>query len=244
MKINVLTLFPDLIENYFNHSMGARAVKNGHFNINVLNIRDFSTDKHNRVDDTPFGGGAGMLMTPQPLFDSVNHIKKDNPHTKVIYMSPKGKVLNNKLAREMSKYESLTFVCGHYEGVDQRFIDELVDMELSIGDYVLTGGELAALVSIDAVMRFIPGVIGAEDVHSEESFEDDLLEYPQYTRPADYNGLKVPEVLTSGHHANIKKWQRERQLDETYEKRPELLEKAKLSKSDLAYLKKIKNKQI
>lgn len=244
MKINVLTLFPDLIENYFNHSMGARAVKNGHFNINVLNIRDFSTDKHNRVDDTPFGGGAGMLMTPQPLFDSVNHIKKDNPNTKVIYMSPKGKVLNNKLAREMSKYESLTFVCGHYEGVDQRFIDELVDMELSIGDYVLTGGELAALVSIDAVMRFIPGVIGAEDVHHEESFEDDLLEYPQYTRPADYNGFKVPDVLTSGHHANIKKWQRERQLDETYEKRPELLEKAKLSKSDLAYLEKIKNKHI
>lgn len=242
MKINVLTLFPDLVENYFDHSMGARAVKNGHFIINVLNIRDFSTDKHNRVDDTPFGGGAGMLMTPQPLFDSVNHIKKESPNTKVIYLSPKGKVLDNKLAREMAEYESLTFVCGHYEGVDQRFIDELVDVELSIGDYVLTGGELAALVSIDAVMRFIPGVIGAEDVHNEESFEDDLLEYPQYTRPADYNGLKVPEVLRSGHYANIKKWQRERQLDETYKKRPELLEKAELSKEDLKYLEKIKNK--
>jgi len=242
MKINVLTLFPDLIENYFNHSMGARAIKNGHFDIDVLNIRDFSTYRHNKVDDTPFGGGAGMLMTPQPLFDSVNHIKKDNPNTKVIYLSPKGKVLDNKLAREMAEYESLTFVCGHYEGVDQRFIDELVDIELSIGDYVLTGGELAALVSIDAVMRFIPGVIGAEDVHEEESFEDDLLEYPQYTRPADYKGLKVPEVLSSGHHANIRKWQRERQLDETYKKRPELLKKAELSKSDLEYLEKIKNK--
>lgn len=243
MNINVLTLFPDIIDNYFNHSMGARAVRNGHFNIKTVNIRDFSTDKHMRVDDTPFGGGAGMLMTPQPLFDTVNHIKQTQPETKVIYLSPKGKVLDNKLARDMAQSKSLTFVCGHYEGVDQRFIDEMVDMELSIGDYVLTGGELAALVSIDAIMRFIPGVIGAEDVHVEESFEDDLLEYPQYTRPADYKGLKVPEVLLSGHHANIKKWQRQRQIDETLKKRPELLEKAELSKEDKAYLKKIKTRK-
>ena len=243
MDINVLTLFPQMIENYFDHSMGARAIKNGHFNINILNIRDFSKDKHNKVDDTPFGGGAGMLMTPQPLFDTVNHVKEENPNTKVIYMSPKGKVLDNTLAREMAESESLTFVCGHYEGVDQRFIDELVDVELSIGDYVLTGGELAALVSIDAVMRFIPGVIGSENVHQEESFEDKLLEYPQYTRPADYKGMKVPEVLTSGHHANIKKWQREKQLEETLEKRPDLLERADLSKEDIKYLNQIKNKK-
>ena len=242
MNINVLTLFPEIIENYFNHSIGARAVKNGHFEIDVLNIRDFSKDKHSKVDDTPFGGGAGMLMMCQPLFDSVEFVKQKHPETKVIYLSPKGKMLDNKLAREMSGYDSLTFVCGHYEGVDQRFIDQMVDFELSIGDYVLTGGELAALISIDAVMRFIPGVLGAEDVHQEESFEDLLLEYPQYTRPADYKGLKAPEVLTSGHHAKIKKWQREKQLEETLQKRPDMLAKAELSKEDIKYLNKLKKK--
>ncbi len=242
MNINVLTLFPEIIENYFNHSIGARAVKNGHFEIDVLNIRDFSKDKHSKVDDTPFGGGAGMLMMCQPLFDSVEFVKQKHPETKVIYLSPKGKMLDNKLAREMSGYDSLTFVCGHYEGVDQRFIDQMVDFELSIGDYVLTGGELAALISIDAVMRFIPGVLGAEDVHQEESFEDLLLEYPQYTRPADYKGLKAPEVLTSGHHAKIKKWQREKQLEETLQKRPDMLAKAELSKEDIKYLNKLKRK--
>ncbi len=240
MNINVLTLFPDIIENYFNHSIGARAVKNGHFEIDVLNIRDFSTDKHSKVDDTPFGGGAGMLMMCQPLFDSVDFVKQKHPNTKVIYMSPKGKILNNKLARKMAQHDSLTFVCGHYEGVDQRFIDEMVDYELSIGDYVLTGGELAALVSIDAVMRFIPGVLGADNVHEEESFEDQLLEYPQYTRPAEYKGMQVPEVLISGHHAKIKKWQRERQLEETFLKRPDLLEKAQLSKDDIKHISKFK----
>lgn len=242
MNINVLTLFPDIIDNYFSHSIGARAVKNGHFHVNIQNIRDFSKNKHNKVDDTPFGGGAGMLMTPQPLFDSVASVVQKHPDTTVIYLSPKGKVLDNKLARQIAEYESLTFVCGHYEGVDQRFIDEMVDMEISIGDYVLTGGELAALVCIDAIMRFIPGVIGAENVHQEESFEDGLLEYPQYTKPADYNGLKVPEVLRSGHYANIKKWQRQRQLDETLAKRPDLLRKAQLSKNDIEYLENIKNK--
>ena len=242
MNINVLTLFPEIIENYFNHSIGARAVKNGHFEIDVLNIRDFSKDKHSKVDDTPFGGGAGMLMMCQPLFDCVEFVKQKHPETKIIYLSPKGKMLDNKLAREMSGYDSLTFVCGHYEGVDQRFIDQMVDFELSIGDYVLTGGELAALISIDAVMRFIPGVLGAEDVHQEESFEDLLLEYPQYTRPADYKGLKAPEVLTSGHHAKIKKWQREKQLEETLQKRPDMLAKAELSKEDIKYLNKLKRK--
>lgn len=239
MIINILTLFPEMIENYFCHSIGARAIKNGHFQVNTFNIRDFSTAKHGKVDDTPFGGGAGMLMMPQPLFDSVGHVKEKYPDTKVIYLSPKGKVLDNVLAREMARSSSLTFVCGHYEGVDQRVIDEMVDMELSIGDYVLTGGELATLVSIDAIMRFIPGVIGAENVHQEESFEDMLLEYPQYTRPASYKGLEVPEVLASGHHANIKKWQRQKQLEETFAKRPELLTKAKLSKEDKKYLDQI-----
>ncbi|MEX1376563.1 MAG: tRNA (guanosine(37)-N1)-methyltransferase TrmD [Eubacteriales bacterium] len=241
MNINVLTLFPDIIENYFSHSIGARAVKNGHVDINAVNIRDFSKDKHDKVDDTPFGGGAGMLMMPQPLFDCIKDVKKKQPNTKVVYMSPKGKVLDNKIAREMANMESVTFLCGHYEGVDQRVIEKLVDMELSIGDYVLTGGELAALVAIDAIMRFIPGVLGAEDVHMEESFEDDLLEYPQYTRPADYEGMKVPEVLTSGHHLNIKKWQRERQLEETFHKRPDLLEKAELSKEDVEFLEILKS---
>ena len=243
MNINVLTLFPEIIENYFSHSIGARAVKNGHVDISAVNIRDFSKDKHSKVDDTPFGGGAGMLMMPQPLFDCVNSVKAKQPNTKVIYMSPKGRVLDNKIARQLAEQESVTFLCGHYEGVDQRVIDELVDMELSIGDYVLTGGELAALVTIDAVMRFIPGVLGAEDVHEEESFEDDLLEYPQYTRPAEYEGMKVPEVLTSGHHANIKKWQRERQLEETLRKRPDLLQNAELTKADIKFLEKLRNKK-
>jgi len=240
MNISVLTLFPDIIDNYFSHSIGARAIKNGHFNIDIINIRDFSLDKHGKVDDTPFGGGAGMLMMPQPLFDSTEYIKGKYPDTKIVYMSPKGRVLDNKLAREMTQYNSIAFVCGHYEGVDQRFIDEMVDMELSIGDYVLTGGELAALVAIDSIMRFIPGVIGSEDVHNEESFEDKLLEYPQYTRPAEYRGLTVPEVLSSGHHAKIKKWQREKQLEETLKKRPDLLDKAELSDKDRQYLDKLR----
>lgn len=240
MIINILSLFPEMMQEYFCHSMAARAINNNHIKVNTYNIRDFSTAKHGKVDDTPFGGGAGMLMTPQPLFDSVKHIKSLYPDTIVIYLSPKGEVLDNVKSRQMAQYSSLTFVCGHYEGVDQRFIEQLVDIELSIGDYVLTGGELAALVAIDAMMRFIPGVLGADNAHDEESFEDELLEYPQYTRPASYMDLEVPEVLTSGHHANIKKWQRQKQLEVTLAKRPDLLEKAKLSKEDKKYLEKIK----
>lgn len=239
MTINILTLFPEMVEDYFNHSMAARAVTNHHIKVNVLNIRDFSTAKHSKVDDMPFGGGAGMLMTPQPLFDSVKHVKNLYAETLVVYLSPRGRTLNNTVAREFATYESILFVCGHYEGVDQRFIDEMVDVELSIGDYVLTGGELASLVAVDAMMRFIPGVLGADNVHDEESFEDSLLEYPQYTRPADYNGLKAPEVLLSGHHANIKKWQRKKQIEITFKRRPDLLEKAQLSKEDLKYFKQL-----
>lgn len=240
MKINVLTLFPELIDNYFTHSIGQRAVKNNHINVQTYNVRDFTHDKHGKVDDTPYGGGAGMLMSPQPLSDCVDAVRAENSDTMVVYLSPRGRMLDNTVAKELASKKSIAFVCGHYEGVDQRFIDQKVDMEISIGDYVLTGGELASLVAIDALMRFIPGVLGAEHVHDEESFEDGLLEYPQYTRPYEYSGQTVPDVLLSGHHANIKKWQREKQIEITLANRPDLLKKAKLSKDDLTYLKQIK----
>lgn len=240
MTISILTLFPEMVSEYFRHSMAARALDQGKLDVQTINIRDFSTDKHRRVDDTPFGGGAGMLMTPQPLFDAVAHVKIQHPQAQVIYLSPRGQTLNNQIARDMAAHDALIFVCGHYEGVDQRFIDECVDVELSIGDYVLTGGELPALVTVDAVMRFLPGVLGADNVHDEESFEGSLLEYPQYTRPSDYKGMKVPDVLLSGHHANIRKWQRHRQLEVTWERRPEILSKAHLTPEDIQFLRQMK----
>ena len=207
--------------------------------VETVNIRDFSKDKHKKTDDYPFGGGAGLVMTPQPIFDAIEHVKKDANHAKVIYLSPQGKKLDNKIARKLAKEESLILLCGHYEGIDQRVIDSLCDMELSIGDYVLTGGELPAMVLTDCIMRFIPGTIGNEDVHTDESFEDGLLEYPQYTRPAEFRGHKVPEVLLSGHHKNIEKWRRNKQLEKTKKMRPDLLSKAQLEKEDLKSLEKM-----
>jgi len=238
MKISVLTLFPEVFDSYFNASLPKRGLDRGLFELDFVNIRDYSKDKHNRVDDYPFGGSAGMLMGPQPLFDCIEDVKSRCPEkTPVIYLSPCGKVWNNHRARELAYHEHIILLCGHYEGVDQRVLDALVDEEISIGDYVLTGGELPAMVMIDTMIRFIPGVVGSGAVHLEESFEGDgLLEYPQYTRPADFRGMQVPEVLLSGNHAWLEKWRREQSLLRTRANRPDLLEKAPLTAKDLAFL--------
>ena len=221
-----------MFDGYLNSSITKRAIDNGHLDVETVDIRAFSTDKHKKTDDYPFGGGAGLVMTPQPIFDALAAVKKVAINAKVIYLSPQGVKLDNKIARKLSAEKSLILLCGHYEGVDQRVIDELCDMELSIGDYVLTGGELPAMVLIDTMMRFIPGVVGNEDVHVDESFEDGLLEYPQYTRPADFRGLKVPEVLISGHHKNINNWRHEKQLEKTKKVRPDLISDAQLNDED------------
>lgn len=239
MKISILTLFPEVFSAYFASSVPGRALEKGLFELELVNIRDYSTDKHHRVDDAPFGGSAGMLMGPQPLFDCIEDVKRRHePGTPVIYLSPCGRVWDNVRARELAGSEAgLILLCGHYEGVDQRVIDQLVDEEISIGDYVLTGGELPAMVLVDTLIRFIPGVVGASDVHLEESFEGGLLEYPQYTRPSDFRGLKVPEVLLTGNHAWLAAWRREQSLLKTQRLRPDLLEKAPLTDKERLWLK-------
>ena len=223
MKFDVLTLFPEMFSP-LNESIIGKAIEKDLININLINIRDFSKDKHKNVDDTPYGGGAGMVIRPDVVYDSYNSVKAEG--AKVIYMSPQGKVLNQNKVVELSKEKHLILLCGHYEGIDQRVLDEIVDEEISIGDYVLTGGEIPAMVLIDSVSRYVEGVISEESI-SEESFsnENNLLEYPQYTRPEVFNGVKVPEVLISGHHENIRKWREEQALQITKKKRPELLEK-------------------
>ncbi|MDL2289162.1 tRNA (guanosine(37)-N1)-methyltransferase TrmD [Clostridia bacterium OttesenSCG-928-F22] len=224
MRIDILTLFPDMFAPVINESIMGRAVAGGILQIHLHNIRDYADNKHRQVDDYPFGGGAGMLMMPQPIFDCMEAVEKLSPiKGKRIYLSPRGKVFNNKMAREMATEERLILLCGHYEGVDQRVIDNIIDMELSIGDFVTTGGELPAMVMTDCIARFIPGVLGDKTGADEESFEGGLLEYPQYTRPSDFRGMKVPEVLLSGHHANIVKWQREQSEKITRAVRPDLL---------------------
>ena len=223
MKFDVLTLFPDLFNIVMRESIIGRAQENGIVEINAINIRDYSKDKHKKVDDYPFGGGTGMVMACQPVIDAFNDITKDLvKKPKVIYMSPQGRVLNQKIAKELSAEEHLILLCGHYEGIDERIIEEIVDEEISIGDYVLTGGELPAMVLIDCVSRLLEGVLASEDSYSEESHFNGLLEYPQYTRPADYNGKKVPDILLSGHHANIEKWRTQQSLDRTKQKRPDM----------------------
>ena len=221
MKFDVLTLFPEMFEP-MNHSIIERASEKDLIDINLINIRDFSKDKHKHVDDTPYGGGAGMLIRPDVVYDAYSSVSEEN--AKVIYMSPKGKVLNQNMVKELSKESHLIILCGHYEGIDQRVLDEIVDEEISIGDYVLTGGELPAMVLIDSVSRYVDGVLSNSST-VEESFsgEDKLLEYPEYTRPSEFHGMKVPEVLTSGNHQEIARWRREQSLITTYKKRPELL---------------------
>lgn len=230
MKFHVLTLFPEQIEKGLSDSILKKAMDKGLISLNTVNIRDYAENKHFQVDDYPFGGGAGMLMQAPPIFRAYRDLQTRGVKSKrFIYMSPQGRTLNQKIVKELAAEEELVFLCGHYEGVDERVLEELVTEELSIGDYVLTGGELAVMVVIDAVSRYVEGVLSNDESTGDESFEQNLLEYPQYTRPADFEGRKVPEVLLSGHHAKIKEFQRQQAILRTARKRPDLLAKADLT---------------
>ena len=236
MNFYIMTLFPDMVMDGLNTSIIGRAVDKGLLDIEAVNIRDYAFNKHNSVDDYPYGGGAGMLMQAEPVYQCYEAVKKkietkallSNPGTRksprVIYLSPQGKTFNQTMAEEFAQEEDLVFLCGHYEGIDERALENIVTDFVSIGDYVLTGGELPAMVVIDTVSRLVPGVLNNEESAETESFSDGLLEYPQYTRPADYNGKAVPEVLLSGHHANIEKWRHEKSLERTKKYRPDLYE--------------------
>lgn len=246
MNFHVLTLFPEMIESGLNTSITGRAIENGLISLNAVNIREFSEDKHNRVDDYPYGGGAGMVIQAEPVYKAygylANHIKlskedrESHKKPRVIYVTPQGSVFNQSIAQELSQEEDLIFLCGHYEGIDERVLEMIVTDNISIGDYVLTGGELPAMVMIDAISRLVPGVLNNEASSEFESFYDNLLEYPQYTRPEVFMGKKVPEVLLSGHHANIEAFRRQQAILRTYERRPDLLENAELSEEEREYL--------
>ena len=237
MRIDIATLFPEMLENYLSQSVVGRAREKGVFSVKCHNIRDYTLDKHRRVDDTPYSERQGMLMQCEPVYNCFKAVTKGRkPH--VIYMSPQGKTLTQQRAKELSQLDDIFILCGHYEGVDERIIEEIVDEEVSIGDYVLTGGELPALVLVDCVVRMLEGTLSKADCYEDESHYNGLLEYPQYTRPEIWHDKKVPEILLSGHHANIQKWRHEQALIATAKKRPELLEKLELSAEDLAILHK------
>ena len=221
MRIDVLTLFPEMFDGVFTSSMLGRAQVNGYLDIHTHNIRDYADNKHRKTDDYPFGGGAGMVMMAQPIFDCVDAVLHGAPARRIL-LSPRGKTLTPALAQELSKESRLLLLCGHYEGVDERVMS-IMDEEISIGDYVLTGGELPAMVLVDCLSRFIPGVLGGADSAMDESFSKDLLEYPQYTRPAEFRGMTVPDILLNGHHANIAKWRHEQAVEKTLQNRPDLL---------------------
>ncbi len=241
MTVDILTVFPEMFESVFSASILGRARAQGLLEIRLTDIRSFSAAKHKNTDDYPFGGGAGMVMTAQPILDAMAAVSADLPDARRIYLGPRGRKLTTALARELAAENSLILLCGHYEGVDQRALDTCIDEEISIGDYILTGGELAAMVLTDCVARFIPGVLGSAESPEEESFSDGLLEYPQYTRPRDLNGLPVPEVLLNGDHAKIRRWRRRESLRATLRFRPDLLETAELSPEDLKILKELES---
>jgi len=239
MKITILTIFPEMFESVLNSSILGRAREQGLIEVECVDIRPFSDRKHKNTDDYPFGGGAGMVMLAQPIMDAMKHVTGENFSGRRIYMGPRGTTLTTAKARELAKEEHLVLLCGHYEGVDQRALDACIDEEISIGDYILTGGELAAMVLTDCVSRFIPGVLGSGDSAEEESFSDGLLEYPQYTRPRELNGMEVPEILLSGDHAKIKAWRRQESLRATKKFRPDLLEKAELTPKEQKLLEEL-----
>ena len=244
MKIDVLTLFPDMFTAFRNESIVGRAIRSDIVDINIVNIRDYSLDKHKKTDDYTFGGGPGMVLFPEPVFRAIDDLKTRDCNTKMIYMSPRGKILDKEKIEELAGMDRLMFLCGHYEGVDQRVIEYWDMEEISIGDYVLTGGELPAMVTIDAVVRFLPGVLGSEQSHDEESVYSGLLEYPHYSGTRNFRGMDVPEVLVSGHHENIRKWRLREALVLTMKNRPDLFEKymnkaGNFSKSEKKYLNKL-----
>ena len=241
MNFHILTLFPEMVENGLNTSIIGRAVNAGLLSIEAVNIRDYAFNKHQSVDDYPYGGGAGMLMQAEPVYLAYRSVaEKLEKRPRVIYLSPQGDVFSQKMAEELAQEEELVLLCGHYEGIDERVLEEIVTDYVSIGDYVLTGGELPAMVMVDAISRMVPGVLH-NDVSAEfESFQDNLLEYPQYSRPEEWHGKKVPPVLLSGHHANIEKWRREQSILRTYERRPDLLEKSSLTEKEKKWLDEMK----
>ena len=244
MRIDIMTLFPEMCEAVLSESIIGRARERGFVDIHCVNIRDFTADKHNRVDDAPYGGGMGMLMQAQPIYDCYQSLcenAEERPH--FVYMSPQGQTLTQEKVKSLAKIPHLVLLCGHYEGVDERILDEIVDEEISIGDYVLTGGELPAMVLADAVCRMLDGVLPNDEAKSLESHYNGLLEYPQYTRPPVWHGVSVPDVLLSGHHENIEKWRHEQSLLRTFLRRPDLLETAELSEKDRKFLKKVKAEQ-
>ena len=235
-----MTLFPDMCNAVLSESIIGRARQAGKVEINCVDIRNYTLDKHRRVDDKPYGGGMGMIMTPQPIYDCYKAICKDmgaKPH--LIYLTPQGKTLTQQRVKELSKLDNLVFLCGHYEGIDERVIEELDPEEISVGDYVLTGGELPALILADSVSRMLPGVLSDDECFEEESHFNSLLEYPQYTHPSSWNGREVPEILLSGHHAKVDEWRRQKSLERTYRRRPDMLERAKLDKKDETFLSKL-----
>ena len=236
----VLTLFPEMIQQTLSHSIMGRAQKEGHISVEAINIRDYTLNKQKHVDDYPYGGGAGMVMQAQPIYDAYQSIAEKAQGARVVYMTPQGRPFTQRIAEELSQEENLVFLCGHYEGIDERINEEIVTDEISLGDFVLTGGELAAITIIDAVSRLVPGVLGKEDSFANESFSDGLLEYPQYTRPPVFHGKEVPEILLSGHHANIAKWRREQSLIRTVKKRPDLLETAELTAKERQFVERLR----
>ncbi len=238
MRVTILTIFPRIFDSFLGESILGRAIAAGHLSIDVVNLRDFSTRKHRNTDDDPFGGGAGMVMLAQPIVDAMRHIASEAPIDRRIYLSPRGETLTQKRAEALSSLSHIALLCGHYEGVDQRAIDRCIDEELSIGDYVLTGGETAALVLIDCVARLIPGVLGHASSAEDESFSSGLLEYPQYTRPRSFLGADVPEVLLNGNHAEIVKWRREQALRITWERRRDMLGKVELTDRERGLIEK------
>jgi tRNA (guanine37-N1)-methyltransferase len=243
MRIDIITLFPNFFEVPFSFGIFKRAIDNGLVDINLVNIRDYTHDKHHTADDYPYGGGAGMVLKPEPVFEAVEAIKSVDGdwsrEPRVVLLTPQGRIFSQEMAGEFSGETRLAFICGHYEGIDERVREHVVTDEVSIGDYVLTGGEIPAMVVIDAVIRLLPGVLGSEESPIDDSHASGLLEYPQYTRPADYRGWKVPEILLSGNHAEIAKWRREQIIRRTLERRPELLEKADLGSEDKRLVKRL-----
>ena len=239
MKIKVLTIVPEMLRPMLEASILGRAIEEGLIEVELIDIRPFSELKHKNTDDYPFGGGPGMVMLAQPIVDAVEACTKDGFHGKRLYLSPRGRTFDQAMAEELARDGELLLLCGHYEGVDQRAIDLVIDEEVSIGDYVLTGGELGALVIIDAVSRLIPGVLGSDESSQDESFSSGLLEYPQYTRPREYRGLTVPDVLLSGDHAKINRWRRDRALELTWRRRPEMLKSVELDKKDRLFMQRL-----
>ena len=238
MNFVVLTLFKDMVESAMNTSIMGRAIEKGLIDLNVIDIRDYACNKHNRVDDYPYGGGAGMVIQAEPVYKACEAARQQiNGKAKLVYLSPIGRTFTQEVAKELAQEENLIFLCGHYEGIDERVLEMEVDDYISLGDFVLTGGELPAICIMDAVSRLVPGVLNNDDSASDESFEGNTLEYPQYTRPEEFMGKRVPDVLLSGHHANIERWRREQSLLRTIERRPDLMDKVELDKKDRKFLK-------